>query len=363
MTVILVVAILVFLILAHEFGHFIAAKLFRIRVEEFGIGFPPRALLLNKLGDTEYTLNWIPFGGFVRMFGEQEDANEHGKDSYVDAPRWKQAIVLVAGVAMNAVVAYAFFAIALGIGVPAVVNQLQPNEASQLYVSDVLPASPAAAAGIVSGDQILSVQDSRGDEPDAITPDAMVAFVSARGGQQLTVTFLHDSATTTATIIPANGVNAQDAAQPAIGVGLVLVQTVALSPLAAMRQSFYTTGGAFVIVAQGLWQIIDTAFHGSPDLAGVVGPVGLVSQVGIAAQQGWSEVLELAAFISVNLTIVNLIPIPALDGGRLLVLAIEAAMRKRAPRLAVQLLNTVGVALIILLMVTVTYNDIARLLA
>jgi regulator of sigma E protease len=363
MTILLVIVILVFLILAHEFGHFIAAKLFGVRVDEFGVGFPPRALLFGKVGDTQYTLNWIPFGGFVRLYDEQEDTNEHGSGSFMDSPRWKQAIILVAGVAMNAIVAYGLFAFALGTGVPAIVDQLQPNENAQLLVSDVLPGSPANAAGIAAGDQILSIQDAQGDEPAALTPNAMVAFVSDHGGQTLEITFLHNNATTTSSVIPANGVNTQDAAQPAIGVGLVLVQNVALPPLAAMHQALYTTRSAFVIVAQSLWEIIRTAAHGTPDLSQVVGPVGLVSQVGQASQNGWGEVLELAAFVSVNLTIVNLIPIPALDGGRLLVLLVEAVMRKRAPKIAVQLLNTVGVALIILLMVTVTYNDIARLLA
>jgi regulator of sigma E protease len=362
MTILIVVVILVFLILIHEFGHFIAAKLFGIRVDEFGIGFPPRALLFGTLGNTQYTLNWIPFGGFVRLYGEQEDSDEHERGSFMDSPRWKQAIVLVAGVAMNAIVAYALFAVALGTGVPAVVDQLQPNQTAELLVSDVVIGSPADAAGITAGDQVLSVQDKKGDQPAALTPSALVAFVSSHGGQQLSIVYLHDNATTTSTVIPANGVNTQDAAQPAIGVGLVLVANVALSPLAAMHQALYTTADSFALVGQSLWEIVKTAAHGSPDLSGVVGPVGLVSQVAQAQQNGIGEVIELAAFISVNLTIVNLIPIPALDGGRLLVLIIETIMRKSAPKLAIQLLNTIGVALIILLMVTVTYNDIARLL-
>jgi regulator of sigma E protease len=363
MTIVIVIVILVFLILAHEFGHFAAAKLFGIRVDEFGIGFPPRALLLGRSGDTEYTLNWIPFGGFVRLFGEQEDENEHGKGSFIDAPRYKQAIVLLAGVAMNAIVAWALFAGALATGVPSIVDQLQPSEAAQLLVSDVLPGSPASAAGIAEGDQILSVQDQSGEMPAALTPSALVAFVSDHGGKQLSLTYLHSGATTTSLVIPANSVDPQNAGRPAIGIGLVLVANVALPPLQAMHQALWTTEGSFVIVSQSLWEIVKSAVHGSPDLSGVVGPVGLVSQVGEAARSGFGEVLELAAFISVNLTIVNLIPIPALDGGRLFVLIVEAVTRKQAPKLAVQLLNTVGVALIILLMVTVTYNDIARLLA
>ena len=361
MSILIVVVILVFLILAHEFGHFIAAKIFGIRVDEFGIGFPPRALLFGKIGTTEYTLNWIPFGGFVRMYGEQEDENEHGRGSFIDAPRWKQGVVLVAGVAMNALVAYALFAGALAIGVPGIVDQLQPNQAAQVLVSDVVAGSPASAAGITAGDQILSVQDPQGNAPVALTPAALVAFVSDHGGQKLKVAYLHNDATTTAVIIPANSVNPQNAGRPAIGIGLVLVANVALPPLQAMHQALLTTRSSFVVVAQALWGIVKTAAHGSPDLSGVVGPVGLVSQVGEAAKNGFGEVLELAAFISVNLTIVNLIPIPALDGGRLLVLIIEAIMRKQAPKLAIQLLNTIGVALIILLMVTVTYNDIGRL--
>ncbi|HEV3245536.1 MAG TPA: M50 family metallopeptidase [Candidatus Paceibacterota bacterium] len=362
MTILVVVVILVCLILVHEFGHFLAAKLFRVRVDEFGIGFPPRALLLGKLRETEYTLNWIPFGGFVRLYGEQEDSGQHGRGSFMDSPRWKQGVILIAGVAMNAIAAYALFAVALGTGVPAIVNQLQPNQHAELLVSEVLPGSPAEAAGIALGDQIVSMQDAEGSVPEALTPSAMVAFISDHAGQPLSVTYVHSGATTTATVIPANGVNTLNAAQPAIGIGLVLVANVALPPLQAMQEAIYTTRESFVLVGQGLWEIVKTAAHGTPDLTGVVGPVGLVSQVGQAEQNGLGEVLELAAFISVNLTIVNLIPIPALDGGRLLVLLVEAIMRKSAPKLAVELLNTIGVALIILLMVTVTYNDIARLL-
>src|SRR4051812_20042956 len=119
MIVLLVLAILVFLIVAHEFGHFIVAKLFKVRVDEFGIGYPPRAYLLGKIGDTEYTLNWIPFGGFVRLFGEEDT---RGKGSLADAARWKQALILFAGVFANALVAYLLFAVAFTQGVPRIVD-------------------------------------------------------------------------------------------------------------------------------------------------------------------------------------------------------------------------------------------------
>ena len=361
MTILFVVLILVFLIVVHELGHFIAAKIFGVKVEEFGIGYPPRALLLGTVAGTEYTINWIPFGGFVRLFGEEVDSGQRGRGSFADSPRWKQAVVLVAGVLMNAIAAWVLFIWALTAGVPTVVDQLQPNEHAELVASDVIEGSPAAAVGIAAGDQILSLSDQSGDVPDAMTPDAFVAFVSSRGGELLTLSFMHDNATTTKTVIPAHAVNADTAGRPAIGIGLVLITNEALPFSQALAASFTATENSFIIVWQGLWEILKTAAHGAPDLTNVVGPVGLVSVVGQAAQNGFGQVLELAGFISINLVIVNLLPIPALDGGKLFVLIIEAVLRRKAPKLAIQLLNTIGVALIILLMVTVTYHDIARL--
>src|SRR3990167_4784489 len=117
LTALLVIGILVFLIIVHELGHFIVAKICRVRVDEFGVGYPPRAFTLGKIAETEYTLNWIPFGGFVRLFGD-EGENQHGRGSLMDSPRWKQAIILIAGVAMNAVAAWALFTVAFHTGVP-----------------------------------------------------------------------------------------------------------------------------------------------------------------------------------------------------------------------------------------------------
>src|SRR3569832_2217708 len=108
MTAFLVIAILVLLIVVHELGHFIAAKIFGVKVIEFGIGYPPRALTFGIWGGTEYTLNWIPFGGFVRLFGDDDDGR-HGKGTFIDAPRWRQAVILVAGVTMNLIAAWALF--------------------------------------------------------------------------------------------------------------------------------------------------------------------------------------------------------------------------------------------------------------
>ncbi len=360
MSVLLVIGILVLLIVGHELGHLLVAKIFRIRVEEFGVGYPPRALTFGKWGDTEYTLNWIPFGGFVRLFGDVGEG-KHGRGSFVDANRGVQAAVLVAGVIANMILAWALFAVALHIGVPQVVQNPISGEPAQLIVSYIVPGSPADVAGIKPGDEVLQIVDSEG-ATTTLDPRAVVDFVKVRGGRPITITYTHADIEKETTIVPANAVLPNAAGQPALGIALALVANRSLPWSEAIVIAFYQTGDAFVVVSADLLKLAQGAFRGAPDLSQVVGPVGIVSYVGEASQNGFGSVLLLAAMISVNLAIINLIPIPALDGGRLAVLAVESILRRSAPRLAIQMLNVLGIALIVLLMVTVTYQDIGRLL-
>ncbi|MCE9541263.1 site-2 protease family protein, partial [Candidatus Kaiserbacteria bacterium] len=295
MTAVLVIAILVFLIVVHELGHFVAAKLFKVRVEEFGIGYPPRALRVGKWGETEYTLNWIPFGGFVRLFGEDGE-RESGSGSFVGAARWKQALILVAGVCMNALAAWLLFAGAYSIGILHPVDSTYPG--ARLIVSDIVPASPADAAGVLPGDEIIALSDVDGTELSPLTPDSVVDFVSTRGGKELSLTYVHNSATTTSVVRPAHAVVANEAGRPAIGVGLVLVTSESVPLSEAFVEGYYQTIGTFTVSAQGLWGILKSVVHGAPNLANVTGPVGLVSYVAEASHSGWGYVLSLAGFIS-----------------------------------------------------------------
>jgi regulator of sigma E protease len=361
-TALLVIGILIFLIVVHEFGHFIAAKIFRIRVEEFGIGYPPRAFTFARWGGTEYTLNWIPFGGFVRLFGDQGEA-ERGRGSYIDTARWKQALVLVAGVVMNAIAAYFLFAAALNVGIPRVVDTVEPGVHSRLLVAQVVPGSPADAAGIRGGDEIVAVVDERGASLQTLTPDSISDFIRSRGGVSISITYLHENATSTAVMIPTHAVIPDAEGRPALGLAPILVSSESLPWGKAFVEAFSITRNAFVSVAKGLGNLFNQALQGKPSISQVVGPIGLVQVVGDAARSGVGNVLALAAFISVNLAIINLLPIPALDGGRLVLLGVEGAMRRPAPRIIVRLLNAIGLGLVILIMITVTYNDIGRLLA
>ncbi|MBI4133034.1 site-2 protease family protein [Candidatus Uhrbacteria bacterium] len=369
-TALLVIGILVLLIVAHELGHFIAAKIFGVRVKEFGVGYQPRAFTFGKVGDTEYTLNWIPFGGFVRLFGDVGQ-EEHGEGSFVDSNRAVQALILIAGVTANAIAGWALYTGALHAGIPRVIESAQPGETTRLIVANVLSGSPAETGGIAPGDEILSVSDEFGAAPHEQTPRAVSDFIAERGGKPLTVQVLpagrklgaggHERATTTATLIPAHAV-IDRAGRPALGIAVVLVTSHPLPWSDAASEAFTATKNTFVLTAKGLGSIVALALRGEGDLSMITGPVGLVGSVREAALAGVGEVLQLAAFISINLAIINLIPIPALDGGRLFVLGIEAALRRPAPPLALHALNTLGIALIIFLMVAVTYNDILRLL-
>ncbi len=361
MTILLVILIFVALIVVHEFGHFLVAKMMRVHVDEFGIGYPPRMFSLGTWGGTEYTLNWLPFGGFVRLFGDEE-TDEHGRGSYQDASRGTQALILVAGVLMNVLAAYVLFAAALHEGVASVVDAPEPGAPVHLYVTDVVPGSPAAAAGMIAGDELLSITDAKGVSTELV-PESVTAFISTRGGKPLTVTYVHAGATTTASVRPANAVVADAPERPALGIGLALVSTHGMSWGRSLFEAVPTTWAYLEATVAGLGSLIVGAVRGTADINQVVGPVGIVSYVGEAAQAGWGTVLKLAGFISINLAVINLIPIPVLDGGRLVLVGIEAVLRRKAPQLAVQLVNTIGLALLIILMLVVTYHDIARLIA
>lgn len=361
-TVLLVVGILVFLIVIHEVGHFVAAKIFKVRVEEFGVGYPPRAFTFGRWGNTEYTLNWLPFGGFVRLLGEHGETMQKG--SFAGAPKYAQAIILVAGVTMNALAAWFLFSAALHSGIPRVIPEgTAIANHVQLFANTVVDGSPAAAAGLRAGDEIVRVHDPARDVDADLMPRGIIEFVGDRGGKQIEVTYKRAEVTETVIVTPAHAVVEDSANRPAIGIGLIMVSDDKLSWPQALKEGFFSTKQALFDTVSGLTTLIRDAAAGEPNLKNIVGPVGLVDFVGNASRHGAGHVLALAAFISINLSVINLIPIPALDGGRLFLLGIETIMRRPPNKLAVQILNFLGIALIIFLMVSVTYNDIARLLA
>ena len=186
LTTLLVIGILVFLIVVHELGHFFVAKYFKVKVQEFGVGYPPRAFLVTIKNGTEYTLNWIPFGGFVRLLGEDADAPKE-KGSFALSPRYVQALILVAGVVMNLLAGWLLFAGALYAGIPHAVATIEEGSDIRLVVSAVLPQSPADVSDIIPGDEILEVRDTATNKQSLLTPTDIIAFVQERGGKEIEI--------------------------------------------------------------------------------------------------------------------------------------------------------------------------------
>lgn len=362
MDILIFIIVIVALIVVHEFGHFVAAKWVGMRVDEFGIGYPPRALTIAKKGDTAYTLNWLPFGGFVKIFGE--DDGEKNPRAFSAKPRFAQALVLIAGVTMNLLFAYVLITGALVAGTPRALSESELSAATQveLAVANVLPGSPAAAAGILPGDIILSAEDGHYAFSGA-DPAAFTKFVADGGGNATVALLVRHASGDEETLFarPLTGVVAADPSRPALGVEVAAIGVVPVSFGAAITEGAVLTWEATVLTAEGLWRFFSGVFTLSADLSQVAGPVGIAGVVGSASAQGIGNLLSLMAIISINLALINLIPIPALDGGRLLFVIIESIIRRPINPSIARSVNAIGFAFLILLMVAVTAHDIFRI--
>ena len=366
MTVILFIAVLVALIVVHEFGHFVVAKWSGMRVDEFGVGYPPRAWGFKK-GETEYTLNWLPFGGFVRIYGEDEqDRVEGTKDSsrsFGSRPRIQQALVLLAGIVMNLAFAWLLLSATLAMGTT---RALTPSEVPQakdakLYIADVLPGSPAAKAGLKPGDAIANIQQGI-RQFSQVDPQAFTVFVGADVEQTpLTLTVVRDNKILVLTAIPERGVIAADTSRIALGVAVAAAGTLSVPLIEAPWEGAKLTWEVTKETAVGLWHFFYGIATFTADLSQVSGPIGIAGAVGTASTHGLAALLSLTAIISINLALINVIPLPALDGGRLLFVIIEAIIRRPMPAVATRAVNTFGFGLLILLMLVVTANDVLKL--
>ena len=314
------------LILVHELGHFAAAKFFGMRVDEFGIGFPPRLLSFSR-GETRYSLNSLPLGGFVRLHGELDDAGDRSFTRYRFFPR---AVVLLAGVFMNFAAGWLVFSAVFWIGFPAAV-----------FVTDVMPGSPAEAAGIERGDMIAGFGD----------PAAFSAFVASASGSAVPFSVVRSGEA-----IPVAPALRADPPPGEGSLGLVLSGGAAapLGFLAAIARGFLAALSLSWAVISGLGSLF-----AQPE--SVVGPVGIFSIAIGTGHLGFVPVLELLGVISLNLAVLNLLPIPALDGGRLLFMAFEAVRRKKfAPHAEVRA-HAAGFALLMALVIFVTFKDVIRI--
>ncbi len=367
MSFIIFIILLALLILVHELGHFLAAKSVGARVDEFGIGFPPRLYAWKKEGsETTYSINWIPFGGFVKIYGEngETDAPEDAARSLANKPKLAQAWVLAAGVIFNTVFAWLVISTGFIVGFPSVITPETEGVIGtpEVTVLEVSPDSPAETAGLKSGDVILDLKEDMTSSFAVFAEDVTTVqdFIGKSANKEILLTYEREGEAHSVAITPEEGIIPD---KGAIGISLDLVGTVKLPVHKALIQGAKTTWYLLKATAIGLGNLLHSAVRGKADLSQVSGPVGIIGMVGDAAARGFMTLLSFAAVISLNLAIINLVPFPALDGGRLLFVAIESVTRRPLPQKVTMWANGIGFALLILLMLIITVSDVVKLFA
>lgn len=364
------------MVLVHEFGHFFTAKSFGIRVDEFGFGFPPKLFSFKK-GETEYSFNALPLGGFVKIFGEnfeeadfvevgfldEEKKAELAKRSLVNKPKYQQALVLFAGIFANFLLAWMLFSFGFMSGLPTSVGSERPGsklENVNLTVVSILADSPANKAGLKIGDKIISIK-SGNDAVSEINSETLKSFIISHPEKEIEIGYVrgkNNQNINLAKIIPV--VNTVDG-KPIIGISMDQIGTAKLPFFPALLEGMKLNLTMTKNTALGLFGLISDGLRGKGSFAGITGPVGMVGIVGDAYQFGFVYLLSFTALISINLAIINLLPLPALDGGRLLFLLIEKIKGSRINTKFANTANMIGFAFLILLMLIITYHDIVKL--
>lgn len=356
--------ILLILVIVHEFGHFIVAKLVNMRVDEFAFGFPPR-LYAKKKGETTYAINALPLGGYVSIWGENgsdEDNAEGGAKNHPRAfsnrPWWAQLLVLVAGVTMNMLLALVIF-IAISYGkiqmsvADTTYGHLVKN--TSLMVIDAAPESPAYKAGIVPGSTLLKVK-SVGVTTNLTTPESLISFVGAHQNDAITISYQKPSGEVAETTV--SSVYGIIPDKKAIGISVERVGTLETTLPQAFKIGALRTYEMTIMTLDGLTSLVSSAFKGESVIESLSGPIGIAKIVGQTSDYGYRAVLTLVAVLSINLAIFNILPLPALDGGRMVVVMIETIIRKRIPFKYYSWANIAGFSLLMLLLVIVTVHDI-----
>lgn len=332
----LIASIIVFglIIFVHELGHYIAARLSGIKVLELALGFGPRLIGWSR-GGTDYSLRIIPFGGFCRMLGE-DPSEKDDPGNFTEKPLLSRIAVVVAGPLMNFVLAllllfsvYFFF-----VGVPIT---------DSTGIGNVVPGHPAAEAGLQTGDQLTAI-----DGVNVSNWNDVVSLIEDKEGRQVELAFIRDGKQNVISITPI----AEETPEGTRGV-------IGITP----RVEKFVFGGAINSSFQYISFVLVATYQtltGKVPLE-VVGPVGIISFVGQAANNGIVSLMLLTALISFSLCIMNLLPIPALDGGRLLFLLIEGIRRRPLDPEKEGFIHMIGFAILIILILLITYNDLIRL--
>ena len=349
-------AVLSVLVLVHEIGHFVTARRLGCKVDEFGIGFPPRFFAWkSKKTDIEYSVNWIPLGGFVRIKGESGSHKDHN-DSFSNKPIWKRFVILFAGVAMNFLLAAVLLSVGFMVGLPTALDADLPSGAQvrdeALRIAYLMSEGPAEQAGVQIGDTVTSIngltfndEDEAGDYI-ADNTDGIISMTVNRGEEYFTYEL--------------DPVYSDESGREVIGAGLMTTGLVSFPVHKALYHGFVIAAKYTAMICVALFEIARNLIFGQPIGMDLSGPVGIAVMTGQVAQLGLVYLLQFTAVLSINLAVINILPLPALDGGRLLFLLIEAIRRKPINERIEAIVHNSGFVMLMALIVLITYQDLLR---
>ncbi|MFC1732594.1 RIP metalloprotease [candidate division KSB1 bacterium] len=366
LTIVAFIIIFSILVLVHEWGHFAAARKSGIKVEEFGLGMPPKAkkLFKDKKG-TIYTLNWIPFGGFVRLFGEDSSDPKVLKDkkSFASKGVLSRTFVIVAGVAMNFLLAWVLITIGFTVGMkPFLVTQVDIEQGVEsgivearkiYYVHDIADESSLSGTDMQKGDYVISVNGFPVNDSlelsEVVKPDSLTTLIYTREDVENTLQVISDEKGKVGmTISLENYVyNVKEVSYPFY-----------IAPVKAISE----IGRLSSLTVKMLGKVVVSLVAKLTVPEGVAGPVGIARMTHYFAQQGFMALVQFTALLSISLGVINIMPFPALDGGRFLFIIFEVILRRKPNAKMEAIVHTAGFALLMLLLLVITWNDIWTLL-
>jgi regulator of sigma E protease len=355
-TFIVFLLVISLLVLVHEFGHFFAAKKSGMKVEEFGIGFPPR-LVSVKRGGTLYSFNLIPFGGFVRIFGEDGE-HRNAPGSFGHGTFWQKMAVVVGGVFMNVVLAAVLLMLGNFLGLRVGLFDAADAARAQdvrIQILQVAPQSPAEASGLRALDQIVGFREG-GRILTVDSPEAVQAYANGHAGTAVMMVVRRgaddvDVPLTLRQAAPGQG---------PIGISLAMTGTIRYPWYESIWRGVANAGILFWATLVGYWQLLSGIFVDGRMASEVSGPIGIATLTGQAARVGFNYLIQFVAMISVNLAVLNILPFPALDGGRAVLVAAEKLRGKALSEQVERTINAAGFIVLIALMIAVTVKDLIR---
>ncbi|MFH0854421.1 MAG: RIP metalloprotease RseP [bacterium] len=359
-TILIFILILGILVFVHEFGHFIAAKKFGVRVEEFALGFPPRIWSKIKNG-TKYSINWIPIGGFVKLKGE-DGSEKKDEDSFARKKNWQKSLILASGVGMNFLLAAIVLSFGFMIGSPQMLNGNMGKYAKirdeKIQIVNVLKNSSAEESGIMEGDIIKSIDGKIFAEVKDIQEyinehsDGKMVFEIIRGEEiiirELEARYFENK----------DAIEIEEWQKYMVGVSLSKVAIISYPFHIATYKGFETTFFLTKEILKAFYELIKNLIVIQKVTVDFTGPIGIASMTGQIANLGFIYLLQFIALLSINLGIINLMPFPALDGGRIFFLILEKIRGKAVDEKLEALIHNIGFFILMLLIVAITYKDI-----